>query len=234
MHESDENTQATDVRDIPSKPIETLGEAFLDGSFIEPVHDPADRNTLQLMLFGGEAAQIGPRVEHKKQVYIPREIDPRLPAKFTCQPNFVRMKTCHNWPWKSFSSFSDIAASRKSCGTDGAIFLRRLGDGCSSGSSVVSDPRAGIAGSKPSLWSRKVFIAARDTSDGGHHQWSRFASYRVGFNPCDRSAGTQGTSRAAAKRLAEAPDQSPAAWNLVVPLFFEGCPLHLSVSGIGD
>ena len=97
MNESDENTQATDVRDIPSKPIETLGEAFLDGSFIEPVHDPADRNTLQLMLFGGEAAQIGPRVEHEKQVYIPREIDPSiarevyLPAKFCPNENVPQL-----------------------------------------------------------------------------------------------------------------------------------------------
>ncbi len=91
MSESAKNAQKTNPCDLPGNPIETLGEVFADGSFIEVVHDPADRDALNLMLFDGETAQIGPRVEHENQVYVPREIDPtvvrelHLPADF--RPN---------------------------------------------------------------------------------------------------------------------------------------------------
>ena len=91
MSQSNKNTQTTSVCDLPGKPIRTLGEVFADGCFIEVVHDPADRDALNLMLFDGETAQIGPRVEHENLVYVPREIDPSiarevyLPAQF--RPN---------------------------------------------------------------------------------------------------------------------------------------------------
>jgi len=91
MSESAKNAQKTNPCDLPGNPIETLGEVFADGSFIEVVHDPADRDALNLMLFDGETAQIGPRVEHDNQVYLPRMIDPtvvrelHLPAEF--RPN---------------------------------------------------------------------------------------------------------------------------------------------------
>lgn len=88
MSESAKNAQKTNPGDLPSKPMETLGEVFADGSFIEVVHDPADRDALNLMLFDGETAQIGPRVDHEDHVYVPRKIDPTLvrelylPAEF--------------------------------------------------------------------------------------------------------------------------------------------------------
>jgi len=88
MSEKDEKTQTTVVGDLPGKPIETLGEVFGDGSFLEVVHDPSDRDALNLMLFDGESAQIASRIEHQNQIYVPREIDPaiarelHLPAEF--------------------------------------------------------------------------------------------------------------------------------------------------------
>jgi hypothetical protein len=78
MHESHENTQTTDVRDLPSKPIETLGVAFSDGYFIEPVHDPANQDALQLMLFDGETVQIASRVEHLGRTYVARDVAPSI------------------------------------------------------------------------------------------------------------------------------------------------------------
>lgn len=91
MKKKGKDTHGPDRCDIRPKPIATLGEAFADGTFIEPVHDPADQEALQLMLFDGDVAHIGPRVEHENQVYIPRKIDPSiarevyLPAQF--RPN---------------------------------------------------------------------------------------------------------------------------------------------------
>lgn len=88
MSEKDEKTQTTVVGDLPGKPIETLGEVFADGSFLEVVHDPSDRDALNLMLFDGETAQIAPRVEHDNQIYAARKVDPaiarelNLPAEF--------------------------------------------------------------------------------------------------------------------------------------------------------
>jgi hypothetical protein len=78
MNESHENTQTTDVCDLRSKPIETLGAVFSDGCFIEPVHDPADQDALQLMLFDGETVQIAPRVEHRGRVYVARDVAPSI------------------------------------------------------------------------------------------------------------------------------------------------------------
>jgi len=78
MSESDKNARKTNTCDLPGKPIETLGEVFADGCFIEVVHDPADRDAIQLLLFDGESAQIGPRVEHDTQTYVGRAIDPGI------------------------------------------------------------------------------------------------------------------------------------------------------------
>lgn len=91
MSESDENTQTTGVCSLPGKPIETLGDVFADGCFLEVVHDPTDRDGFNLLLFDGETAQIAPRVEHENQIYVARAIDPgiarelHLPAEF--RPN---------------------------------------------------------------------------------------------------------------------------------------------------
>jgi hypothetical protein len=60
------------------RPIETLGEAFVDGCFIEPVDDPFDRDSLTLMLFDGKSLEIAPRVEHRGRVYVVREVDPSI------------------------------------------------------------------------------------------------------------------------------------------------------------
>lgn len=87
MKDSDENAQKSDVCDLPSKRIETLGEVFEDGSFIEVVHDPADRDALHLLAFDGKSAYIASRVEHEDSTYVPGSIDPviarelRLPAE---------------------------------------------------------------------------------------------------------------------------------------------------------
>ncbi len=74
---------------IGAEPIETLSEAFHDGCFIEPVHDPADWNTLNLMLFDGESAEIAPRLEHRGRVYAAREVD-RSVVRELCLPTELR------------------------------------------------------------------------------------------------------------------------------------------------
>jgi hypothetical protein len=88
MNQKDEKRNATKVGELPGKPIETLGGVFADGSFLEVVHDSSDRDALKLLLFDGEIAQIGARVEHNNQIYVVRKIDPaiarelHLPAEF--------------------------------------------------------------------------------------------------------------------------------------------------------
>jgi len=83
-----EATQKPEVSDLPAELIDTLGEVFADGCFIEAVHDPTDRDALQLMLFDGESVQIASRVEHESGIYVAREINPGivrelcLPAEF--------------------------------------------------------------------------------------------------------------------------------------------------------
>jgi len=78
MNATGKETQKPNVCGPPARPIETLGEVFEDGSFIEPVHDPTDRNAIKLLLFDGKSVQISSRVEHENQIFVPREIDPTL------------------------------------------------------------------------------------------------------------------------------------------------------------
>jgi hypothetical protein len=78
MSKREEKSKTTAVGDLPGKPIETLGEVFSDGSFLDVVHDPCDPGALNLMLFDGEIAQIAPRVEHDNQIYVARKIDPAI------------------------------------------------------------------------------------------------------------------------------------------------------------
>jgi len=78
MESESGNIQETDVCDLRAKPMETLGEAFADGSFIEPVHDPTDRDRLHLMIFDGQSAQIASRVQHEGRIYVSRAIDPSV------------------------------------------------------------------------------------------------------------------------------------------------------------
>ncbi|MFZ0736014.1 MAG: hypothetical protein WBL70_17760 [Candidatus Acidiferrales bacterium] len=87
----EKNLRKADVIDVPAKPIETLGEAFADGVFVEPVHDPIDGDRLRLMLWDGESAEIASIVQHENRAYMARAIDPsivhelHLPTKF--RPN---------------------------------------------------------------------------------------------------------------------------------------------------
>ncbi len=78
MSEKDEKTQTTVVGDLPGKPMETLGEVFPDGLFLEVVLDPADHDVLQLMFFDGETVRIAPRVEHRGRVYVARDVAPSI------------------------------------------------------------------------------------------------------------------------------------------------------------
>ena len=75
---------------IGAKPIETLYEAFDNGFFIEPVHDPVDRNTLTLMFFNGNDLLIAPGVEHDDRIYEPCQIDPSI-AREVYLPAEVRL-----------------------------------------------------------------------------------------------------------------------------------------------
>jgi hypothetical protein len=64
--------------EITRRPIETLGEVFADGHFIEPVHNPIDRDRLALMLFNGTSIEIAPCVGHGGRIYVARDVAPSI------------------------------------------------------------------------------------------------------------------------------------------------------------
>lgn len=79
----------TSYRGLVTKPIETLGEVFAGGTFIELVHDPSSDGVLKLLFWDGKTAKIAPLVKYGDCTYAPRKIDTsvarelHLPAEFT-------------------------------------------------------------------------------------------------------------------------------------------------------
>jgi hypothetical protein len=49
-----ENEEILNIDDseLPASPVETLGEVFADGTFLEPMHHPVDRGVITLMFVG--------------------------------------------------------------------------------------------------------------------------------------------------------------------------------------
>ena len=116
MTNSDGNKQKTDDCDLPRRPIETLGEVFEDGSFIEVVHDPADRDALHLLAFDGEIAYVGSRVKHHDRTYVASSIDPviarelRLPAEVPPPESGRELAENLRPIFRRYSGLSDEAA----------------------------------------------------------------------------------------------------------------------------
>jgi hypothetical protein len=89
MKTTGEDTQKPEVSDLPAELIDTLGEVFADGCFIEAVHDSTDRDALQLMLFDGKSVHIASLIEHEGGIYVAREIDPSI-VRELCLPTEFR------------------------------------------------------------------------------------------------------------------------------------------------
>jgi hypothetical protein len=88
MKIENEEILKSDDSELPASPVETLGEVLADGTFIEPVRDPADQDAIALMKWGGESAEIGPRLEHGGRVYLAREVDPSIVRELYLRKDF--------------------------------------------------------------------------------------------------------------------------------------------------
>ena len=89
MKTASEDIQKPEVSDLPAEQIDTLGEVFADGSFVEPVHDPTDRGALKLMLWDGKSVQIASHVQHEGRIYVACEINPGI-VRELCLPTEFR------------------------------------------------------------------------------------------------------------------------------------------------
>jgi hypothetical protein len=78
----------TSRRPQSSTTIETFGEAFADGTFIELVHHRSIPDAFELLLWDGKTAEFATHVKYRERNYTPAIVDPtvvrelHLPAKF--------------------------------------------------------------------------------------------------------------------------------------------------------
>jgi hypothetical protein len=73
-----------------SKAVETFGEVFSDGIFVEAVHDPVDRGLLRFMVWNGARAVTETSFDHDGRTYRPKQIDPTIARELNLPTEFMR------------------------------------------------------------------------------------------------------------------------------------------------
>jgi hypothetical protein len=99
-----------------TKAVETFGEVFSDGIFLEAVRDPNNQSVLGFMVWDGTNPVFETSFEHDGHTYRPRQIDSTvarelvLPAKFTLEESVPKLVADLRTLVQKYSGVSDICA----------------------------------------------------------------------------------------------------------------------------